>query len=114
MDRFLRLTAIFLVLVAFVPSLQAGRLLHEEKIVPLEVNPSVSSPPNKKEDLMGVKKVASLESSLILSALPKGSVPSSGPSKKVHSTIVDEKLFARHLERMDRILKSVPSPGAGH
>lgn len=113
MDRVL-LLATCLLFVSSAPLLHAGRILPEEKALPLEENPSVPSPPNKNEDLMGVKRVASLESSLILSSLPKGSVPSSGPSKKGHSTIVDEKLFARQLERMDRFLKSVPSPGAGH
>ncbi|XP_028764797.1 precursor of CEP14 [Neltuma alba] len=52
--------------------------------------------------------------SLFLSALPKGTVPSSTPSKKGHAAVVDEKLVARHLIVMDRLLRSVPSPGAGH
>ncbi|KAJ1426158.1 hypothetical protein SESBI_10555 [Sesbania bispinosa] len=53
--------------------------------------------------------------SLFLSALPKGTVPSSSPSKKGHAIVVDEKLIARHLISIDRVLLlSVPSPGAGH
>ncbi|KAG5247093.1 precursor of CEP [Salix suchowensis] len=47
-------------------------------------------------------------------ALPKGTVPSSSPSKKGHATLDNEQLFARHLASIDRILRSVPSPGAGH
>lgn len=52
--------------------------------------------------------------SLFLSALPKGTIPSSSPSKKGHAVVVDEKLIARHLIAIDRLLRSVPSPGAGH
>ncbi|KAG5029526.1 hypothetical protein AAZX31_05G150000 [Glycine max] len=53
--------------------------------------------------------------SLFLSALPKGTVPPSSPSKKGHSMEVDEKLIARHLIAIDRVLlRSVPSPGVGH
>ncbi|KAB2025616.1 hypothetical protein ERO13_D06G138900v2 [Gossypium hirsutum] len=57
-----------------------------------------------------------LFASLVLNALPKGAVPSaSATSKKDHSTTLgNEKLFARHLAGIDRILQSVPSPGAGH
>ncbi|KAE8659654.1 hypothetical protein F3Y22_tig00116962pilonHSYRG00826 [Hibiscus syriacus] len=60
------------------------------------------------------KNVPSLFASLVLSALPKGTVPPSAPSKKGHATLDNEKLFARHLADIDRILRSVPSPGAGH
>ncbi|KAB1200437.1 hypothetical protein CJ030_MR0G007237 [Morella rubra] len=56
----------------------------------------------------------SLGASLFLSTLPKGNVPSSTPSKKGHAAVVDEKLIARHLISIDRILRSVPSPGIGH
>ncbi|KAI9121286.1 hypothetical protein K1719_008319 [Acacia pycnantha] len=52
--------------------------------------------------------------SLFLSSLPKGTVPPSTPSKKGHAVVVDEKLIARHLIAIDRLLRSVPSPGAGH
>ncbi|PRQ29229.1 hypothetical protein RchiOBHm_Chr5g0011661 [Rosa chinensis] len=63
------------------------------------------------------KKAASnsLDGSLFLSALPKGTVPGSTPSKKGHAFVVDEKLVARrHLVGNDRFLQSVPSPGVGH
>ncbi|WCJ27244.1 Precursor of CEP14 [Euphorbia peplus] len=50
----------------------------------------------------------------IFSALPKGTVPSSSPSKKGHATLDNEELFRRHLRAIDRILQSVPSPGVGH
>ncbi|KAF7803270.1 precursor of CEP14 [Senna tora] len=52
--------------------------------------------------------------SLFLTALPKGTVPSSTPSRKGHAVVVDQKLIARHLIALDRLLRSVPSPGAGH
>ncbi|KAF3975117.1 hypothetical protein CMV_001611 [Castanea mollissima] len=60
------------------------------------------------------KRVYSLSDGLFLSALPKGTVPSSAPSKKGHGVEVDEKLISRHLISIDRILGSVPSPGVGH
>ena len=53
--------------------------------------------------------------SLVLSTLPKGKVPSSSsPSKKGHATLDNEQIFARHLASIDRILRSVPSPGVGN
>ncbi|GAB4831459.1 hypothetical protein Ancab_005476 [Ancistrocladus abbreviatus] len=49
---------------------------------------------------------------LFLSALWKGTTPSSSPSRKVHATVVEDlKFIQRHHER---ILQSVPSPGVGH
>ena len=56
---------------------------------------------------------------LVLSALPKGPYGSSSPSGKNHgaptaAAVVNEKLIARHLAVISRILQSVPSPGAGH
>ncbi|XVE88241.1 hypothetical protein DITRI_Ditri19aG0053900 [Diplodiscus trichospermus] len=60
------------------------------------------------------KNAPTLFASLVLSALPKGTVPGSSPSKKGHAKLDNEKLFARHLAGIDRILQSVPSPGAGH
>ncbi|CAA2933763.1 Hypothetical predicted protein [Olea europaea subsp. europaea] len=61
-----------------------------------------------------MKKVPSMDERLYLTSLPKGSVPNSSPSKKGHAVAMDEKLIARHLAAMDRILRSVPSPGVGH
>ncbi|KAG4960333.1 hypothetical protein AAZX31_13G208300 [Glycine max] len=56
-----------------------------------------------------------VDPSLFFSSLPKGTVPTSTPSRKGHSTVVDEKLIARHLISTEQILlRSVPSPGAGH
>lgn len=66
------------------------------------------------EDRRGKKSIPALQASLVLSSLPKGTVPASAPSKKGHDTVVDEKLIARHLSAIDRILRSVPSPGVGH
>ncbi|KAL8226272.1 hypothetical protein R6Q59_000187 [Mikania micrantha] len=50
----------------------------------------------------------------LFQSVPKGYVPASTPSKKGHSSITDEKLITRHLIAIDRILRSVPSPGDGH
>lgn len=95
MARLGSLVIIFMVLFAssVVPSLEARKLLDKEKIN---------------------DKFPSLFKSLVLSALPKGTVPSSSPSKRTHATLDDEKLFTRHLASIDRILRSVPSPGVGH
>ncbi|XVF27455.1 hypothetical protein REPUB_Repub14bG0107900 [Reevesia pubescens] len=95
MARFGSLVLIFLVIsVSFLPQMESRKLLKTG-----ESN----------------KKVPSLFASLVLSALPKGTVPAaSAPSKKGHTTLDNEKLFARHLAGIDRILQSVPSPGAGH
>ncbi|KAL0442613.1 UNVERIFIED_CONTAM: Precursor of CEP14 [Sesamum latifolium] len=61
------------------------------------------------------KDVPSLADRLYLTSLPKGNVPASTPSNKGHGTsTIDEKLIARHLAAVDRILRSVPSPGVGH
>lgn len=83
---------LFMLLVIFVSSTQGRKLLN--------LNENV--------------KVPSTTDSLYLSALPKGTVPSSTPSKKGHAETIDEKLIARHLAAIDRILRSVPSPGVGH
>ncbi|KAG2684046.1 hypothetical protein I3843_10G059900 [Carya illinoinensis] len=70
--------------------------------------------------LLNVKHIAkrsfpALGGSLILTALRKGPVPSSTPSKKGHAVVVDENLIiARHLINIDRSLQSVPSPGVGN
>ncbi|XVF25610.1 hypothetical protein REPUB_Repub13aG0226800 [Reevesia pubescens] len=94
MARFSSLVLIFLVISAsFVPKMESRKLLNT-----VESN----------------KNAPSLFASLVLSALPKGTVPASAPSKKGHATLDNEKLFARHLAGIDRILQSVPSPGAGH
>ncbi|KAL3643541.1 hypothetical protein CASFOL_014356 [Castilleja foliolosa] len=60
------------------------------------------------------KNVPSPADSLYRAALPKGTVPGSTPSKKGHAATTGQKLIARHLAAIDRILHSVPSPGAGN
>lgn len=58
---------------------------------------------------------SSLEESLALSALPKGSVPPSTPSNKGHATVlVNEKHFTAVPAQVERNSQSVPSPGIGH
>ncbi|XVE51498.1 hypothetical protein DITRI_Ditri02bG0046800 [Diplodiscus trichospermus] len=95
MARFGYLVLIFLVIyVSFVPQMESRKLL---------LNTGESN-----------RNAPPLFASLVLSALAKGTVPASAPSKKGHATLDNEKLFARHLAGIDRILQSVPSPGAGH
>ncbi|KAK8575116.1 hypothetical protein V6N13_033653 [Hibiscus sabdariffa] len=94
MARFTCLVPIFLLIFAssFMPLMEGRKLL----INTAEINEHV--PP------------------LLASLVLKGTVPAaSAPTKKGHSTTLDDqKLFARHLARIDRILQSVPSPGGGH
>ncbi|XP_027339634.1 precursor of CEP14-like [Abrus precatorius] len=97
MARLGSLTVLFLILFASLCSCLEGRKLHVG-----------ADKHSKKVD-------PSSRNSLFLSSLPKGTVPSSTPSRKGHSTEVDEKLIARHLISTERHLtQSVPSPGAGH
>ncbi|GKU92394.1 hypothetical protein SLEP1_g6127 [Rubroshorea leprosula] len=95
MARVRALMLIFLVFFASFPTQLEGRKL----LIAKQVNE---------------KEVPSLFRSLVLSALSKGTVPYSAPSKKGHATLDNEKLFNRHLSSIDRILRSVPSPGVGH
>ncbi|KAK7245550.1 hypothetical protein RIF29_40397 [Crotalaria pallida] len=101
MARFATFLVLFLVLFTSLCSCSQGRKLHlghAKNKHSKKVNPPSSS--NK---------------SLFFSSLPKGTVPYSAPSKKGHAIQVDEKLIERHLISTDRILlRSVPSPGAGH
>ncbi|XP_061342668.1 precursor of CEP14 [Gastrolobium bilobum] len=97
MARFGTFLVLFLVLFASMCSCLEGRKLHL----------GAGKHSNKVDP--------SSRDSLFLSSLPKGTVPPSTPSKKGHSIEVDEKLIARHLISTERVLlRSVPSPGAGH
>ncbi|KAL1212832.1 Precursor of CEP14 [Cardamine amara subsp. amara] len=49
-----------------------------------------------------------------LTALPKGKIPTSTPSKKGHAAVFTVNLRSRHLSTVDRFLQAVPSPGVGH
>ncbi|KAB5534170.1 hypothetical protein DKX38_017256 [Salix brachista] len=71
---------------------------------------STRAPESNDRDKSSVGSFASLA----LSALPKGRVTSSCPGKKSHATLDNEQIFARHLASIDRILRSVPSPGVGN
>ncbi|KAL3522547.1 hypothetical protein ACH5RR_015381 [Cinchona calisaya] len=88
-----------IVLSNFVSCYRARKLL-EVQVQKLDRNMMPPQPP--------------LDERLYLNALPKGKVPASTPSKKSHSVTIDEKLITRHLAAIDRILRSVPSPGVGH
>ncbi|KAF3451245.1 hypothetical protein FNV43_RR07340 [Rhamnella rubrinervis] len=97
----LALMVLLVVFASFVSDSQGRKLLvmEENRKVPSSSSSSSSS---------------AIEESLFLSVLPKGTVPSSTPSKKGHAEVVEDKLIARHLIAIDRILQSVPSPGVGH
>ncbi|KAK2393764.1 hypothetical protein P8452_15706 [Trifolium repens] len=94
---------LFMILFASLCSSLEGRKLH---LGSNKHNKKVNPPPTPRD-------------SLFLSSLPKGKVPYSAPSKRGNSVEVDEKLVARHLISIDQpevriLLRSVPSPGAGH
>ncbi|KAL1805699.1 hypothetical protein ACET3Z_028767 [Daucus carota] len=91
---------LFLLTLASFAATINGRKLKQSMQVEQQAYPPPPPPPS-----MG---------SLYLASLPKGTVPNSAPSKQHHSLVVDEKLIARHLAALDRILRSVPSPGVGH
>ncbi|KAH6825551.1 hypothetical protein C2S53_016357 [Perilla frutescens var. hirtella] len=77
----------------------------------------VSSANGRKLLMNGEHKHTNIPSgkdSLYLTALPKGKVPASTPTKRGHAATIDQKLIARHLALADRNLRSVPSPGVGH
>ncbi|KAK7302980.1 hypothetical protein RJT34_13878 [Clitoria ternatea] len=97
MARLASLLVLFLLLFASMSTCLQGRKLH----VGAEKQSNKTEPSSR--------------NSLFMSSLPKGTVPSSSPSKKGHAAEVDEKLIARHLISTERVLlRSVPSPGAGH
>ncbi|KAL2496490.1 Uncharacterized protein Fot_40247 [Forsythia ovata] len=61
-------------------------------------------------------KTSTLEGSLIMSALPKGTIiPPSSPSDRGNAVITGGELFGiQPTGHVDRNLQSVPSPGVGH
>lgn len=59
------------------------------------------------------RKILKMEDNLVL--LPKGTTaPPSSPSAEDLQRVTNQSLFSLHLAKIDRILQSVPSPGAGH
>ncbi|KAI5659792.1 hypothetical protein M9H77_28585 [Catharanthus roseus] len=65
------------------------------------------------------RKLLRVQERLYLNSLPKGKVPSSTPSKKGHAQIMSEEQVIpaprpTNSPVIDRILRSVPSPGIGH
>ncbi|KAF8391205.1 hypothetical protein HHK36_023507 [Tetracentron sinense] len=100
------------------PSKKGHAMLVNEKLFTLHLAGTdriLRSVPNARKLLsMENKKFPSLEDSLMLSALPKGTIPPSSPGEKGQAMVVNEKLFTLHPARIDRILRGAPSPGVGH
>ena len=74
-------------------------------------------PPMQCRKLLNTEKneVFSLKDNLVPTDLPKKSTPPPSPTDKDLIMANNERLFALHLAKIDRILQgSVPSPGAGH
>lgn len=60
------------------------------------------------------KEVLSFDNNFVLSVdhrKPTAAVPF---SNKGHEMVDEERFYTLHLAKIDRILESVPSPGAGH
>lgn len=101
------------------PDSQMARFVFTTMLVIFMLSAPLLSPSEGRKLLATTKlekNKATLTPSSLLSSLPKGTVPSSSPSKKGHALVVDEKLIARHLSSLDGrlLLPSVPSPGVGH
>ncbi|KAM7498603.1 hypothetical protein LguiA_023017 [Lonicera macranthoides] len=59
------------------------------------------------------RKILKMDDNLVL--LPMGTTaPPSSPSAEDLGRVTNQSLFTIHLAKIDRILQSVPSPGAGH
>ncbi|EOY13418.1 hypothetical protein QQP08_021591 [Theobroma cacao] len=78
------------------------------------VNPSPSSEARKHLN-MEKKVIPSMKENVVPSVLPQKATPApSASGNKGHLMVNDERLFAHHLAKIDRILQSNPSPGSGH
>ncbi|XP_021288449.1 precursor of CEP14 [Herrania umbratica] len=87
----LALLILLLALIFQVPSTQSRMLFNAEK-----------------------KEVFSPKDNLVPVVLPNKPTAPPSPTEKDHIMAKDERLFALHLAKIDRILQSVPSPGRGH
>ena len=85
------LLVILFALIYQVPSMQSRKLFNSEK-----------------------KEVFPLKDNLVPIDLPKKPTPPPSPTVQDLIMANNERLFALHLAKIDRILQSVPSPGAGH
>ncbi|MBA0791903.1 hypothetical protein Gohar_016445 [Gossypium harknessii] len=55
-----------------------------------------------------------LNKNVVVSVEQREPTPAVSFRNKDHEMVDEERLFALHLAKIDRILLSVPSPGAGH
>ncbi|MBA0641291.1 hypothetical protein Goklo_025855 [Gossypium klotzschianum] len=55
-----------------------------------------------------------LNKNVVVSVEQREPTPAVSFRNKDHEMVDEERLFALHLAKIDRILQSVPSPGAGH
>ncbi|CAN8290853.1 unnamed protein product [Cochlearia groenlandica] len=99
---------IFLVIIFAVMVLSSPSPATSRKLLEIKKQENLKVREEEKSHVPHVTK------STTLAALPKGKIPSSTPSKKVHATVSAVKLRSRKLSSVDRFLRSVPSPGVGH
>ncbi|EOY13417.1 Uncharacterized protein TCM_031988 [Theobroma cacao] len=60
------------------------------------------------------KEVLSVKNNFVSSIEHREPTPAVSLSSQGHEMVEKERLFTLHLANIDRILQSVPSPGAGH
>ncbi|XWS10155.1 hypothetical protein CRYUN_Cryun39dG0051000 [Craigia yunnanensis] len=87
----LALLVILFALIYQLPSMQSRKLFNAEK-----------------------KEVFPLKDNLVPNDLPKKPTPPLSPTDKDLIMANNERFFALHLAKTDRLLQSVPSPAAGH
>ncbi|ESQ33943.1 hypothetical protein EUTSA_v10009585mg [Eutrema salsugineum] len=103
-----RLVTFWLLLVIAVIALASPLPVSSRKLLDMKKQESLTVRKEEKSHVPHVTKTTTL------TALPKGKIPNSTPSKKGHAAISAVKLRSRRLSTVDRLLQSVPSPGVGH
>uniref|UniRef100_A0A1J3JNU2 Precursor of CEP14 n=1 Tax=Noccaea caerulescens TaxID=107243 RepID=A0A1J3JNU2_NOCCA len=103
-----RFVTIWLFIVVTVIVLTSPSSVSSRKLLEMKKQENLTVREEEKSRMPHVTKTTTL------TALPKGKIPTSTPSKKGHAAISAEKLRSRQLSTVDRFLQSVPSPGVGH
>ncbi|KAJ0233687.1 Precursor of CEP14 [Hirschfeldia incana] len=100
-----RLVTIWLVIVFAVIVVASSSPVASRKLLEMKKQENLTVREDEKNHVPHVTKTTTL------TALPKGKISNSTPSKKSHAAV---KHRSRHLSTVDRFLQSVPSPGVGH
>ncbi|KAJ4879930.1 hypothetical protein Rs2_36984 [Raphanus sativus] len=103
-----RLVTIWLFIVFAVIIVASPSPVSSRKLLEMKKQENLTVREEEKNHMPHVTKTTTL------TALPKGKIQNSAPSKKGYAVISNAKLRSRHLSTIDRLLQSVPSPGVGH